>query len=414
MHAEHGEFRRGWGTVLASVSGLAFGVAALAISYTIGVFLGPLNEEFGWSKQQILFAGTIVSVAVVGLSPVVGWITDRYGVRRMIIGSQLGFGLGFAGLATFTANLWTFYACYFLMALMASGTIAVTFSKLLTTEFIKHRGLALGLAMSGTGLCGFIVPPFVAYVVETFGWRAGYFALGLLPVCLALPLTLKFLHDAPRTSTTVTDAAHAADILGEVKAGQAFRSYRFWAMGITFLLASCTMTALITNFVPILGDQGYPPTEAAAIAGTFGLAVITGRVIVGLLIDRIWAPLVGFALFTPAAAAIVLLGLGALDTTGLIIAIATAGFAAGAEVDLMGYLVARYFGLKHFGKIYAGLYVMFALGPGITTPLFGGARDTFGSYELALYVAAAGLAFAGVLLITLGPYPRTSAAGMSR
>jgi predicted MFS family arabinose efflux permease len=180
------------------------------------------------------------------------------------------------------------------------------------------------------------------------------------------------------------------------------------AMALIFMLGSCAITALITNFVPILADEGYPPTQAAAMAGSFGLAVIAGRIIVGILIDRIWAPGVGFAFFAPAALAVVLLGTGELGTVATIGTIIVAGFAAGAEVDLMGYLVSRYFGLSHFGKIYAGLYVFFALGPGITTPLFGGARDTYGSYELPLYAAAAALGAAALLLVSLGAYPRHS------
>ncbi len=140
------------------------------------------------------------------------------------------------------------------------------------------------------------------------------------------------------------------------------------------------------------------------MAGTFGIAVIVGRIIVGGLIDRIWAPMVGFALFVPAAIATALLGTN-LPLELTVLAIFVAGFAAGAEVDLMGFLVARYFGLRHFGKVYAGLYIGFALGPAICTPIFGGARDALGSYEIPLYAAAAVMFVSAVLLITLGPYP---------
>jgi predicted MFS family arabinose efflux permease len=133
--------------------------------------------------------------------------------------------------------------------------------------------------------------------------------------------------------------------------------------------------------------------------------VIAGRVIVGILIDRIWAPGVGFAFFVPAALAVVILAIGDLGTTATVAMIVVAGFAAGAEVDLMGYLVSRYFGLSHFGRIYAGLYVFFAAGPGITTPFFGGARDTYGSYELPLFAAAISLGIAALLLVSLGAYP---------
>lgn len=407
-----GEFRSDWGVVLASFAGLAFGVATLAVSYTIGVFIEPLSQEFGWSRAQILTAGTIVSLAVAGLSLGVGWLTDRYSIRRLVIVSQLAFGLMFFVIGAFVGDLWSFYIFYFLMAAAGAATIAVPFAKLITAKFVRHRGLALGLAMAGSGLCGLVVPAYAAYVVETFGWRAGYFAIGLLPLLVALPLSLLFVHDLPAETPRAAAAEPKAQALpglrgGDKTVGEALRGYRFWVLFIIFLIGSCVMTALITNFVPILGDQGYPATQAAAIAGSFGLAVIAGRVVVGFLIDRYWAPLVGFLLFVPAVVAIVLLAGGELGTTALVATIFVSGFAAGAEVDLMGYLVSRYFGLRHFGKLFAGIYVGFALGPGATTPLFGASRDQFGTYAQGLYIAAAALAIAALLFLILGRYPET-------
>lgn len=409
---EWSEFRSDWGVVLASFAGLAFGVATLAVSYTIGVFIEPLSREFGWSRAQILTAGTIVSVAVAALSLVVGWLTDRYSIRRLVIASQLGFGLMFFVLGAFLSNLWNFYLFYFLMAALGAATIAVPFAKLITAKFVRRRGLALGLAMAGSGLCGLVVPAYAAFVVETFGWRAGYFAIGLLPLLVALPLSVFFVHDLPdedrKPAAADVPAPEAPRGLvgGDLTLPAALGGYRFWVLFAIFLIGSCVMTALITNFVPILADQGYPATQAAAMAGSFGLAVIAGRIVVGYLIDRFWAPVVGFLLFVPAAAAIALLAGGELSATGLVATIFISGFAAGAEVDLMGYLVSRYFGLRHFGKLFAGIYVGFALGPGVTTPLFGASRDQLGSYSFGLYVAAGALTVAAAMFLVLGRYPK--------
>jgi len=150
------------------------------------------------------------------------------------------------------------------------------------------------------------------------------------------------------------------------------------------------------------------------MAGSFGIAVVAGRIIVGYLIDRLWAPLIGFLIFMPAALAIVMLGGGGLSTTALVATILMSGFAAGAEVDLMGYLVSRYFGLRHFGKIYAAIYIGFALGPGLTNPLFGASRDSSGTYELGLMFIAQALVVAAVLFLTLGRYPDSVKADSSQ
>jgi MFS family permease len=409
--SESGEFRQGWRTVLASFTGLAFGVASLSVPYTIGVFVEPLREEFGWTRAEILAAVSMVSVSIGALSLALGWLTDRINVRRLIIGSQIAFGLAFFLMAFGIRSLPTFYGLYLLMAIAGLATLAIPFAKLITAEFVKHRGLALGLATSGTGFCGLAVPPFLAYVVENFGWRAGYVAIGLLPLLFALPMTLLFIRDRRSQAGAMTTCGGAPVIEGnadDIDLKKAIVGYRFWALFAIFVFASSVMTALLTNFIPLLADRGYPPTMAATMAGTFGLTLIIGRVTVGFLVDRFWAPMIGFIVFMPAALAIIALASLDLGTVGLVVVILLTGFAAGSEIDLMAYLVARYFGLRHFGKIFAGAYVGFALIPGLAAPLFGGSRDTLGTYIPGLYVLGAMLVVAGLLFLSLGRYPESA------
>ena len=413
-----GEFRKGWGTLLASFTGLAFGVAALSFPYTLGVFIEPLNTEFGWSRAQILTAGSVVSLSVGGLSLLVGWLSDRMNMRTLIISSQVAFGLAFMVMAVGINNLPSFYALYFLMSVAGMATSAIPFAKLLTADFVYNRGLALGIAMSGTGFCALVAPPYAAYIVESFGWRAGYAAIGLLPLLVALPASLIFirkpglvaaLDKAPESPGDPTNS-----VLGKTPASpdipprSAIASYRFWALFTIFTLGSSVMTMLLTNFIPILGDRGYSPTLAATMTGSFGITLIAGRIGVGYLIDRFWAPLIGCIIFAPATIAVTLLAAVDLGTLGLVAAILVIGLAAGSEVDLMGYLVARYYGLPHFGQIFAGIYIGFALIPGLITPIFGASRDNYGSYVPGLYLCGIALMIIAVLFLTLGPYPVTA------
>ena len=403
-----GEFRRHWGLVLASHLGLMLGVSTMAFSYTIGVFTRPLMREFGWSDSQILSALVFVTIPTLVMAVVAGWIADRYGVRRVVLVSQLAFGLSFIAIALFVTNLVSFYALYALMALCGGGTIAVTFAKLLTLRFVQHRGLALGLAMAGTGLCSVLVQPFAAWVVEHHGWRAGYVALGLLPLLVGFPASWLFVHDDPAPPATAAGdppPGTAAPTAG-VPWRRAILDRRFWAMGLAMALCSAAMTSLIATFVPMLEDRGYDKGTAALMAGSFGIAVIGGRVLVGFLIDRWWAPLVGFCFFVPAAIGIAVLALVPLSAPATIACIALAGLAAGAEVDLLAYLVSRYFGQRDFGRIYAGQYLFFALGPGVLVPLFGVLRAATQGYQAPVLATAAGVVACGLLLLSMGRYPR--------
>jgi MFS family permease len=323
----------------------------------------------------------------------------------VVLVSQLAFGLSFIAIALFVTNLASFYALYALMALCGGGTIAVTFAKLLTLRFVEHRGLALGLAMAGTGLCSVLVQPYAAWVVEHHGWRAGYVALGLLPLLVGFPASWMFVHDDPASRTVVAQPEVAAPTAG-VPWQRAILDRRFWAMGLAMALCSAAMTSLIATFVPMLEDRGYDKGTAAWMAGSFGFAVIGGRVLVGFLIDRWWAPLVGFCFFVPAAIGIAVLALVPLSAPATMACIALAGLAAGAEVDLLAYLVSRYFGQRDFGRIYAGQYLFFVLGPGVLVPLFGVLRAATQGYQAPVLATAAGVMVCGLLLLSMGRYPR--------
>ena len=421
------ELRGDFGPVLASMVGLAFSVGTLGFTYSIGPFIKPLTDEFGWSRQQLLGVQPFLTVAVIAVSVLLGWVADRHGVRRYILASQLLFGLGFFATAAWLESLTSFYVLYFLTALGAGATTSIGFSRLLAQRYDRQRGLALGIANSGTGLCGFLVPPYATWAIGEFGWRGGYVALGLLPLCLALPLAWRYLHDQPahglpagagrgigaESSASATASGSAPSAAARPGSGsspglsfaQVLRGRQFWLMSLALFCCSGVMAALITNIVPLMQEQGHPASVAALVAAGFGVAVVIGRVTVGALIDRYWAPLVGAALMFPAALAVVGLALwhpGPLLAGAVVF---VAGLAAGAEVDLMAYVASRYFGLREFGRIFAALYVGFALGPGVALPLFGRARDLTGGYEFGLLGVAAGIAAFGVLMLMLGPYP---------
>lgn len=420
------ELRGDFGPVLASMVGLAFSVGTLGFTYSIGSFIKPLTDEFGWSRQQLLGVQPLLTVAVIAASVLLGWVADRHGVRRYILVSQFLFALGFFATAAWLDSLTSFYVLYFLTALGSGATTSIGFSRLLAQRYDRQRGLALGIANSGTGLCGFLVPPYATWAISEFGWRGGYVALGLLPLCLALPLAWRYLHDQPAAGSPAAVAAGSASgrsapawvaaarpgasapepaLVPGLSFAQVLRGRQFWLMSLALFCCSGVMAALITNIVPLMQEQGHPASVAALVAAGFGVAVVVGRVTVGALIDRYWAPLVGAALMFPAALAVVGLALWHPGPLLAGIVVFVAGLAAGAEVDLMAYVASRYFGLREFGRIYAALYVGFALGPGFALPLFGRARDLTGGYEVGLLGVAAGIAAFGALMLLLGPYP---------
>ncbi len=409
------EFRNGRGLLLASALGIAFGVSTLGLTYSLGAFVKPLSAALGVSRQQVLNVSLFVTMGVVPASLVAGSIVDRFGARRLTLLSWLGFAAVFIALGTLTTGLASLYALYLLMPILAIGTTPITYTRAITAQFERHRGFALGLALSGTGLCALLVPPYLAWIMERWGWRAGYVALAAPLLLLALPAAWLWLRDpvpatgAPGARGAPDDAAPAIAVRG-VAFGEALRGFRFWVLVLAFFLVSAAATGLLTNAVPMLVDRGYTPMRAASALSVFGVAVVAGRLAVGLLVDRYWAPLVGALILLPAGLGLLTIMPDDTSWAWTLGALVLAGIATGAEFDLLAFLTARYFGLRAYGRIYGALFVAFAAGAGAVGPVFGGLYERYQSYGPVLAAAAAGYVSCAALLLTLGRYPAFEAA----
>jgi MFS family permease len=394
------ELRQGWPLVLASMIGIALGLAPLGTTYTLGPMSDALAAAFGWTRAEIMFATVAATIGLLPASLVIGWVIDRAGVRRVVILSQFGLAICFAALATFTNSLAVFYGLYALMGALAAGTLPIAFAKSITSWFDHRRGLALGLALSGTGLAGFLAPGAVTWMVTEHSWRAAYLMLAALPICIALPLVALWLRE-PQPS-----AGAALPAEGQSAVASPFRQWRFWLLAVCFLPVSLSVTGIITNLISILGDHNLTPIVAAGYASLIGLSVIAGRIIVGLLVDRFWAPAVGLIFIGSAAIACVIFAAADAGPVPLIIAICLIGLATGAEIDLNAYLVSRYFEKGAYGKVYAAQYVIIIVGAGIASPIFAAVRDSSGSYAPILMAAAASFIVASFGLLLLGRYPK--------
>lgn len=397
-------FWRSGGRLVACVYGV--GTASLVLTnYVMGSFVYPLTQAFGWSRAQIMLASTVMTAVTVIVSFPAGWLTDRIAPRRLIAVSQVAFGLSFLLLGLLLSpQLWVFYALHALIAAVALGCLPVAFSSIVATTFARNKGLAFGVMLTGSGLCGMVVPPLLAWAIAVFGWRVAYGLVGLIPIGGALLLTLPLLPGRPAAEASAVNALVRSS--SGVTLSVALRDRRLWTIAASLLIGSGLSTAIVSNLVPMLRDQGLSASTAASALSLFGLAVIVGRLLVGWLVDRLWAPPVALIVMVPAAIALFHLGTApAVSLQAAYICAFALGLAAGAEGDMLSYLGVRYFGLLHAGKIYAFVYTFFTLGVGIGGPLFGTVFDHYGTYRPALVVGAAAWIVCGTLLLTLGAYP---------
>ena len=403
------ELRQHWRLLLAASAGVVCSSIVLPF-YTMGALLKPLTEAFGWSRADVQTA-LVFSTGLGALTSFgVGWLNDRYGPRPVALPGLVGLALGFFLAANMNGSLWMLYLAYGTMAVLGAGTTPVTWTRALTTQFDRQRGLALGIALTGTGVCAILAPLYTVMLVEHFGWRGAFVGIGLLPLLLAGPLVWAGFHVKPPAKplakdTAVADSSSFSAPAWGLTLGEATSGYRFWILGASIFLVYLAVSGISPNLIAALGDKGYSPAVAAAAQSAYGLAIIGSRLVVGFLVDRFWAPGVAMVSLLLPVAGCLLLASADPGFALILVACSLIGLAAGAELDLMAYLTACYFGPRHYAKIYAVLYAVLAVAGGIAPMLFAKLHDRTASYTASFHVAAALLVLGAVLLPLLGRQP---------
>ncbi len=409
--APAGEFKQGWPVILCAMLGLM--VTNFHI-YSLTIFIEPLEQAFGWTRTQITGA-TIVS-AIVGVAgyPLVGILLDRFGSRRIALAGMLVFCPALALLSQVGPDIRTWWIGYALVNIghvMAGITV---WTSGVASRFDKRRGLALGISLTGSGVATATLPTIANFLVERFGWEGAYVGLGLLAAVLILPTTLFLFHD--RRSLAAKNAkgrAVKAWTPEGVTVGQALRTITFWRLLFAAFFLISALLGLIVHFVPMLSEAGVSRTAAAGIAGLIGLSSVAGRLLSGVMIDRVHARFVGGAFcLLPALACTFVLFSGAHPAFWYPAAIAF-GLALGAEADVLSYSTTRYFGFKSYGVLFGFYAATLTTGAGVGPVLGGLIHDRTGAYDVLIQGAIVVSLIASALMFTLAPYPRGPAAVQS-
>ena len=387
------EFSRHWLLVLVCAIGIGVGVSALPF-YTQGLFIEAWTAEFGWTRAQASLGILGSTLALAAVLPFIGSIVDRYGLVTPVMISLLGLSLAYVMLGLFVQSIASFVMLAMLQAILGSASSPLAYTRGINSVFDKQRGLALGVALSGAGAAATFGPSLVSSAIDAFGWRGAYYAMALftLVVGTVIVIVLARLKSAKTSAQIDVQAAREG-----LKAAKAIATY--WLVMAAIFCLSLGLGGLMIHFVPILLDIGFTTSEAVKVAGVIGIAVVLGRLLVGFAVDRIFAPHVAIAILFAC-----ICGVLALAVFGTVVAVPAAfviGFSVGAEVDLIGYLVARYFGMHAYGQIYGRQYSTFLIATGLSPVILGAVRDATGSYTASLFTAAAFITLSAALFARL-------------
>ncbi len=383
----------GWPVLAAAFFGVMVSFAPI-VPYTFSLFLEPLHSAFGWQRQAIGGAFALAAITVALVSPAIGLLLDKLPPRRVILPSIVVFAAALASLARLGSDIRSFYITFFVLGLVANGTAQFAYTRTILTWFSKHRGLALALLLTGSGVGSIVIPPLTQWFIANHGWRSGYLFLGGLAL-LGLPLSALLV----RNRSTLQPAAEAASSSG-VSISTALHSSPFWILATIIMLSAFSENGLVTNMAAMLHDHGITLNAAAFALSVRGGAGILGRLGTGYLIDRFPAQKIQTLILTLAAAGTLILAFAGSSAFALFGA-ALLGIGLGSEADIAPYLLARYFGRKHFSVLYGLTWTAYAIG-GATGPLvIGHLYDKHGRYEPRFIVGLAAVAFSAAIISLL-------------
>jgi MFS family permease len=383
---------------------LAVTVVTLALAYGVwyaySVFLVALLWEFGWSRSVLAGAFSVFTLVSGGAGPVLGALADRFGPRRLILvgGALLAVSLW---ADSFVTRAWHLYLAFGLFTAMGVATAGWTPAVVMVQrQWSTRLGLALGIAGSGVGLGIFLVVPLCQALIDGFGWRWAFRALGVLAALWILPATYLAIRDVPpprRAAPAAALAAPATDGGGHsLERALANPSFRY--IGLAVFLGSICSQTLHVHQAAFLVDHGISAMTAASVISVVGAASILGKMGGGYVSDFFHREAV-YALGMVA----MIFGVGVL----WLVALAPSGWLACGYAVLfgVGYSVTAFvvpammsdrFRGPHFGSIFGATQVASALGSALGAWLAGRIFDVTGSYAIAFTIAAGAAAVAAL------------------
>jgi MFS family permease len=404
------KFFFGWWIVVAVffISAYANGV----VFYSFTAVFEPIAKDLGLSYAQVSFAASIRGFETSFLGPLVGFLFDRFGPRRLIAIGAVIIGLGMLLLSRANSMV-TFYFAFFLMAMGLSSCTGFILTSVVGNWFRRNVSTVTGIALCGSAVGGLLVP-LVTRLIDLLEWRTAMLVIGIVAWCIIIPLSLLVRHkpeqygylpdgDEMIERMTTEVSTSRQDIKMNKGVRQILKNRIFWLLSLGFLTHYLVISSVLTHIMPYLSSINIPRASSSLVASGIPLASILGRLTFGWFgdkFDKRRVAVVGF-LFTILG----LLLLNYIDIIGMWILIPFViifGIGFGGPVPLALSMLLGYFGRVRPSTI-VGLFMgVVVIGSLVGPPLTGWIFDRYGSYQIAWY-AFVGVTFAGMIILSINP-----------
>jgi len=388
----------GWIIVGAGIVVTCIGLGAML---SLSVFLAPMSAAMGWSRTGISVAALLNFLGMGIGSFFWGALSDRFGTRAVVLcgGVLLGLGLVTASQA---ATLGQFQLLFGVLVGFAAGSLYTPMTATTTRWFTQHRSLAVALVSAGLSLGSATAAPLARWLITSYDWRTAMLVLGDLAWLVIIPSALLVREPPARPTAGVLATAGAEG--RELTVAQALRTPQFAAIALTFFACCAAHSGPIFHMVTYAIDHGVPAMAAATVLSAAGLASLGGKIVCGLVADRVGAKRVLVAGLALQAVAVSLY-LATRETASFYALALMFGFAYGGVMPLYAILVREYFGARIMGTIFGAVAFVSTLGMALGPWAGGWLYDAFGSY-VWLFIGSAGIGLGAVAIALTSRPPR--------
>ncbi|MFC2047910.1 MFS transporter [Chloroflexota bacterium] len=372
----------------------------------------PIAKEFGWSYAQISLAPSLRGLEGGITAPLLGFLADRWGPRRLVFAGGILIFLGFL-LFSRVSSLGMFYVASVLIAVGLSNCTNALLLTAVANWFRRKVGIAIGIVMSGVGLGGLLVP-IITILIDTLGWRTAMFIIGLGVLVIILPLSLLLRHKPEQygylpdgeVSTPVEageplSSSESAEI--SIPAGRAVRNRAFWHIALATMCHVFAVQAMIIHVMPYLSSIGIIRSVSSLVALALPVASVCGRFGSGWLGDRIGRRKVFAFSLGLMSMGMLFFGYAGRAVWLLVPFVITFSLGWGSNATTRMAILRQYFGRNSVGTIFGFSAVVTMVGNIGGPPVAGWVFDTWGSYQ-GIWLGIAALTLMGLVLILTMPH----------
>ena len=372
----------------------------IGVYVAFGVFFKPLIAEFGWSRATISGATSLAYLSMGFLGILAGSLNDRFGPRIVMLVSGLFCGSGYLLLSQLN-SVWQLYLFYGLVVGIGLSSIDVIALTVTARWFVRRRGMMTGLVKVGTGTGQLILPVLAGIWIMSYGWRHAFAYVGIVVMVIIIGSGLLLRRD-PGSAGHVPDGDSASLqgrpglLEGGLSLREAARTPQLWLFCIiNFLVMNCLLI-IVLHIVPHASDIGLDPIRAASVVAAIGGVSMVGRLLTGLLVDRVGTRKSITTCFIFLICSFLWLQV-AREAWMLYVFAAIYGIGHGAFFTLISPTVARLFGIGSHGVLLGIVLFSGNLGGAIGPVVAGHIFDRVHSYQL-VFLLMAGVCAVGLLL----------------